>query len=95
VSTVLYLGRSDRRIETWARVHARFLGDAGRVIFLAPYGENYVDGNFEFINCFSVPQTESLESIQAGVGVSLNRALACDRSLTDYSHSTAYGTYSR
>jgi hypothetical protein len=96
VITVLFLGRSDRRIEALARAHARFIEPSGgRVVFLAPYGQNRIDGNFEFINCFSVPENESLETIQAGVGVSLNRALACDRSLTDYSHSTSYGSYSR
>ena len=75
MSTVLYLGRSDRRIESWARAHARFLKPSGGgVVFVAPYGRNYVDGNFEFINCFSIPEQLSIASVQVDVHVSLNRA---------------------
>jgi hypothetical protein len=95
VTTILYFGKSDRRIESWARAHARWLGERGRIIFLAPYGEDFIDGNFEFINCFRVQNPESIDTIQARLGVSVNRALACDRSLTDYSHSTSHGAYSR
>jgi hypothetical protein len=94
--TVLFLGKSDRRIETWARAHAALLAPSGgKVIFVAPYGENYVDGNFVFVNCFSTPRILSLEELQRLAHMSLNRALACDRSLTDYSSSTSYGSYSR
>lgn len=96
MSTVLYLGRSDRRIEAWARAHARFLaGVGGRVVFVALYGDNYIDGNFRFINCHSIREQKSIQEIQAVIPVSINRALACDRSLTDYSHSTSYHSYSR
>lgn len=92
---VLFLGKSDRRIEAWAKHHARLIrGEPGRVIFLAPYGHNYTEDNFVFVNCFTVPLSRTVEELQRRVSVSINRALACDRSLTDYTFSSDHGRYS-
>src|SRR5262249_49154230 len=95
MTSVLFLGKSDRRIEEWAKEHARILrSEGGRVIFLSVYGEDYTEDNFVFVNCFNVPLTKTAEEIQRRVPVSINRAIACDRSLTDYTWSTSYGSYS-
>ena len=96
MSSVLFLGRSDRRIEEWAKEHAKVIrGDGGRVLFLSVYGADYEEENFKFVNCFNVPLKRSVEEVQQRIPVSINRAIACDRSLTDYTWSSPYGSYSR
>lgn len=93
---VLLFGKSDRRLEEWAQAHAKVVeADGLRVIFLALYGENYTVDNFEFVNCYTLPLTVSLEEVQGCLNESINRALACDRSLTDYTFSASHRRYSR
>jgi hypothetical protein len=93
---VLFLGKSDRRIEEWAKAHAAVVkGDGGRVIFLSLYGADYNEDNFSYINCFNVKLKWSAAEIQRRIPVSINRAIACDRSLADYTWSSSYGSYSR
>lgn len=96
VRYVLLFGKSDRRLEEWAQAHAKVVqADGLRVVFLALYGENYTSDNFEFVNCHTLPLTLSLEGIQGELNESINRALACDRSLTDYTFSASHRRYSR
>lgn len=96
MGSVLFLGKSDRRIELWAKAHAKVVApEGGRVILLALYGENYTDGNFTFVNCHTLPREYTAADIQRRAGGSLNRALACDRSLTDYTWSTSFYSYSK
>lgn len=93
---VLFLGRSDRRLEAWAKAHARVIKkDNGNVIFLALYGENYSEDNFTFVNCHNISQIYTVTDIQNVLPGSINRILACDRSITDYTWSTSYYIYSR
>lgn len=93
---VLFFGKSDRRLEQWARRHAAFLADSGgRVTFVAPYGTSFVDGNFEFVSTKSIPRVHGLQAIQDRMGRSIWRALACDRTLTDYTSQRRYACYSR
>src|SRR5205807_6219616 len=96
MGSVLFLGRSDRGMVEWAKEHARIIrGDGGRVLFLSLYGAGYHEDNFTFINCFNVPLKRSVDEVQQRIPVSINRAIACDRSLTDYTWSSPYGSYSR
>lgn len=93
---VLFFGKSDRRLEKWAQSHAKVIEPDGmQLIFLALYGENYAVDNFEFINCHTLPLTHSLEQIQSELTESINLALACDRSLTDYTFSASHRRYAR
>lgn len=89
----------DRAYPLMAQYVRRFADSVQRsniyIIFLTDKEPSGVNGNFEIINIFDVPQRRSLEDLQATFSFSLHKTLVPERSFYDYSSFRRSQCYSR
>ena len=65
------------------------------VLFLSVKEPSRIDGNFEIVNIFDIPQQRSLKELQSEYPFSLHKAIVPERSFCDYSSFRQSQCYSR
>lgn len=93
---VLLTDRPWPMMVTVARIFANSVKESNvHVLFLSVKELSRIDGNFEIINIFDIPQQRTLNEMQSEYSFSLHRAIVPERSFYDYSSFRRSQCYSK